>query len=125
MKSLMLILVLGALVGCGGGGDGGGGGKFTDQVMARMQTTRDQACACKEAACAEKARTEFMDWGKANLDRMKKEGDPPREFQEKFMKLSKEADACIDALREAADVNGPPPVPVAPTPPEAAPPPDL
>ncbi|HVV86785.1 MAG TPA: hypothetical protein VHE35_27190 [Kofleriaceae bacterium] len=114
MKKLTIVLILGALVGCGG--------DIADQAMGKMKSARDKACACKDVACAEGAKKEFMDWMQGHVKELKKAGKPSKSVRDKFEKLSDEADACIDKLRDAAApppaIDVPPSVPA----PEAAPP---
>ncbi|MEZ4400055.1 MAG: hypothetical protein R3B06_08550 [Kofleriaceae bacterium] len=105
MKHVALAFTLGALlIGCGG--------SAADEAMAKMKTARDKACACKDYACASKARDEFSDWMKANRDKLKG-SEPSKSFQEKFKAIEKEARECSNKLRDAERGNGEP-APAAP-----------
>lgn len=108
MKLIAAVFALSTLaIGCGG--------NAADEAMSRMKTAKDKICACKDVACAEKAKDDFSDWGKANRDKLK-DSKPSESFKEKFNKLEDEADACMDKLQEAAAPKPADPVVPPPTP---------
>ncbi len=118
MKKLTIVLLLGVFAGCGGG-------SAADEAMAKMKVARDAACACKDLACAEKAKGDYKEWEKKNIKRLKEGGKPSKSFQEKFRKLGDDADACMEKLKPAEPPPPPPmpePLPPAPEAPPAAPP---
>jgi hypothetical protein len=65
-----------------GGGGGGGGGAIT----ARLRGYKDQMCACKDAACAEKVQADAKAWGKT--------------VETEAKKLSKEQDQALEEIDE-------------------------
>lgn len=112
MQKTLVAFLFGVLVAaCGGGA--------ADEAMAKMKSTKEKICACKDVACAEKAEEEFEKWMMANMKKLKG-ADPSDSFKKKFKELERAGRECKDKLEEAA--APPPPPPTAPTPDPAAPP---
>ncbi len=115
MQKTLLVFVFGALLAACGG-------SAADEAMAKMKSTKDKICACKDLACAEKAEEDFEKWMKDNMKKLKG-ADPSDSFKKKFKEIERAGRECKDKLEEAAAPTPPPAPPAAdpvPTTPPAA-----
>jgi succinate dehydrogenase/fumarate reductase flavoprotein subunit len=70
-----------------------------DEALNKMEGFKNDMCACKDKACAEKVTKDMMDWmekfAKDNKD-LDKKGS--KEQEEKAEKISKEMQDCMEKL---------------------------
>ena len=97
MRNFIIIsaLLLGGLgVGCGKGG--------LDGKLDELSKIKDEACACKDKACADAAHDKYVAWKKGNS----KDDKPSDDQMKKFEALRTELNDC---RRKLSDTTPPPP----------------
>lgn len=112
-----LATVLLALAACGGGGKAG------EEFVGKLEKIKAEACACKDAACAEAIGKKLDAWENEIEAKFKSEKDVDTDVLKKLGKLDDEIRDCRKKARGAAGGDAPAPTP-APTPaadPAAAP----
>jgi len=114
MRTLsMLILGLALATGCGKGG--------IDGKLDELSKMKDEACACKDKACADAAHEKFTTWNKGMKSEHK--DDKPSDAQmKKYEELRTAMRECRNKFDTAMpDGSGMVPTPVAPAGSAAAP----
>jgi hypothetical protein len=88
MRNLLAAVVVLGLGACGGKGD---------EALDKMESFKNQVCACSDVGCAEKAMKEMEayldDWQKKNSDTK-----PTKEQDQRADKIGDEMQACMKKL---------------------------
>jgi len=110
MRNFIIIsaFLLGGLgvLGCGKGG--------LDGKLDELSKIKDEACACKDKACADAAHDKYVAWKKGNS----KDDKPSDDQMKKFEALRTELNDC---RRKLSDTTPPPPAAGSAAPAPAAP----
>ena len=108
-KTSMFVVAFGMMVGCGG-----------DKLEKGLKDFKDQMCACKDLACADKVHEAYKKWENDVLEPEMK-GKKESDISSTLINLDKERKDCRRKLRDADTGGGAAPAggsaaPAAPTP---------
>lgn len=70
------------------------------EVLDQLRSTKDEICACTDAACVEDVEGGFMTWMMANIERFR-DVKPSRAQEEEADRIEKEMRACKERLEGA------------------------
>jgi len=82
-----------ALAGCGN--------KDADELLSQMKGFKDKACACKDAACADKVQEEMLGWAMKMAEKYK-DKEPPKgskSQEEEAKKINEEMQKCMEKAK--------------------------
>jgi len=96
MKKILFVLATMGLVGACGN-------SAADQILSKMESTKNKICACKDKACVEKAEGEFMEWLMKNADKLKDAEKGSKSQEEKAKKIDAEMEKCKEKIEGAAE----------------------
>ena len=68
-----------------------------DEALSKMEGFKNDICACKDKACAEKVMKDMMEWGE-KFEKDNKDKKPSKEQEEKAEKISKEMQECMEKV---------------------------
>jgi hypothetical protein len=91
MRALLLVGLLG-VVGCKKDGD-----RF-EAILTQLATFKDQMCACKDAACADKVSEARREYKKTMRDQLGKDAKPTDDQDRRGKQLEADLQTCRKAL---------------------------
>lgn len=95
MRALLLVCVLG-VVGC----KKDAGDRF-EEILTELGKLKDQMCACKDAACADKVGEARRDYKKTMREKLDKNAKPTEDQDRRGKQLESDLQACRRALMPA------------------------
>jgi hypothetical protein len=90
MRNIMLVASV--VFGLGACGKSAG-----DEALSKLEGFKNQICACKDKACAEKVSEEMTKWGE-EFQKNNKDKEPSKEQMEKAAKITEELGECMTKL---------------------------